>query len=543
MRPGRRQPRMETRGAPPCEDLLTRLCRDAPAEVWDKCLDAVWEGESCRKGGASALLALPRVNRQLRGAMGAAAPVWGRACLRAAGLPGTPPTVSEALLDELRVRHARDRLRLACFTGCMWCGAARIRKAYPRYGVRACDACLRSRSVSEFELEREYGVGRGGLDGLPSHMAPFYNRFGGQGDMECFLWDDVLRKHGVSSREELKRLAGRVDDESAPWASFTRLQKEALRWRDVVSAAEEIVGAGVERALLVRCPSVRDAASKLGRRFSERQKSNMAERVRSEYAGLVAERDLLSDAPRIQAKLRDKLAERCERRRCTPEEREALRQCLVGRLSFDVRVAATGVKVEARCPVCRGCWGKTQGLLDHFSAMHLADAARERSAQEAPRECGCCGQPRDPGHKAACAHRKRTCAACLRADGGATRAERRESLLAALAEVGCELRGDSSLCAAYLRGTSGRPAAAVAATMARFKYLMEGYCPEFEAQLADAERQLEDMVERLRGEEGGYYSGINADARSELARDGVFVSRSDLAETWGTFPDAWPWLQ
>ncbi len=92
---------------------------------------------------------------------------------------------------------------------------------------------------------------------------------------------------------------------------------------------------------------------------------------------------------------------------------------------------------------------------------------------------------------------------------------RTEKIVAALANVGCELRADSELCANYI--TSGRgDLAEIADTMARMKYLHE---------CTDYPDQLDAMVE----EADHMYPGIYADCAAEL-------------QTRYTYPSRWPWL-
>ena len=355
-------------------DVLTLLSRNGPGDVWNKCLDRIWEGEKCRHKAATALLSLARVNKSMRSFFMDQG-VWERACRHIAGMCDTPQTISSALLCDANIQW-RDRLRLYCFTGCMWCGAARIRKIYPQYGVRVCDGCLRERSVNEFQLEKEYGVKRQDLLDLPSHEVGYYNRYSGQGSMACFLWEDVLRKHGVTSREDLRRLAEHVEDESVSWDTLTPIQRGALRWRDVIAAAEDIIGPYVDRKILLQCPSVTHAASKTNRRFSDRQKRHMEAGVRLQYEELLSQQSLMQEN---KLRVLSDLGKLINKRHFTPQQREALHRFLDPPIKPIPFIRGT-YRYVVKCPSCNsGHWSMTNtvGLLDHFVSKHLVDATKE----------------------------------------------------------------------------------------------------------------------------------------------------------------------
>lgn len=543
-------------------DLLSRLSSEP--DLWEKVLDGLVATAPQRQLLPATVLSLSQVSRALNRGLDDSNTIWEKVCKTIGDLAKTPETVSSILLKTdpaATDASARDRLRLSCFTGCMLCGKARIRKIYWQYKIRVCDTCLRDSSVSEYDLRDTYGIQLGDLCSLPSHKVGFYNPYKGAGTFSCFMWDDVLRLKGASSKTELRQLAERVEDDSLDWDLYTAIQKEGLRKRDVEAAVRERLP-DEDMDVVKKLPSYGKAEANTKTRFSASAATRLIENLKHELDDLEKERGL--EVKRQRLLLNGELADAAKQSslnvlrhavekaknwkvfKTRPEKFGGFQEELmkaVAELRPDL--ATESLDCALRCPACRTVWepSRVQGLVYHYINRHMDfTEPRLETTVSAPKLCGCCRKERGKGHTSVCTHTRRTCVKCLRDDGGATRKERKVSLSQALEKIRVPLREDSTLCAAYISGKAGMSAEQVANIMARFKYLMEGYCPAFDDKVNEAEAQVEEMVEIIAATDG-FYSGIRADARRELCRDGVLTSRREIAEVWDTFPDVWPWLK
>ncbi len=104
---------------------------------------------------------------------------------------------------------AKQRLRLVGFTGCVFCGAKRIRKVYWEFAVRCCTDCLHARTISDYRVTHDYAVPADALAGLPFVTTEMWSRGHGTYTVK-FHWRDHIvpllrRYHGVDSFEEYAR--------------------------------------------------------------------------------------------------------------------------------------------------------------------------------------------------------------------------------------------------------------------------------------------------------------------------------------------------
>jgi hypothetical protein len=99
--------------------------------------------------------------------------------------------------------------------------------------------------------------------------------------------------------------------------------------------------------------------------------------------------------------------------------------------------------------------------------------------------------------------------------------KREDLLIDALEELGLSLRGDSSLCEAFINGGLSMSANEVAEEMAFMKYLHE---------FTDYRKRVKAEVESLMEENEGYYPM------------GVWRMASDAIKSHFVKPEAWPWL-
>jgi hypothetical protein len=99
--------------------------------------------------------------------------------------------------------------------------------------------------------------------------------------------------------------------------------------------------------------------------------------------------------------------------------------------------------------------------------------------------------------------------------------KREDLLIDALEELGLSLRGDSSLCDAFIDGGLAMSADEVAEEMAFMKYLHD---------FTDYRKRVETEVESLKKENDGYYP------------TGVWRMASDAIKSHFVKPETWPWL-
>jgi hypothetical protein len=83
---------------------------------------------------------------------------------------------------------AKRALELTAGTGCELCGARRIRKVHWPFLVRCCQQCLRENTVSDYRLDREFRVNRGGLQGVPHTVVEIFRPRIGRPYTLRFYW-------------------------------------------------------------------------------------------------------------------------------------------------------------------------------------------------------------------------------------------------------------------------------------------------------------------------------------------------------------------
>ena len=122
--------------------------------------------------------------------------------------------------------------------------------------------------------------------------------------------------------------------------------------------------------------------------------------------------------------------------------------------------------------------------------------------------------------------------------------QRSQVLLAALESKGLQLRFDSHLCAAWIKGQVDATAEEVAEVMAGMRYLHE-YCKGFDKVCKAVENDIEVRVRDLARKNGRFYQGIQGDATEQIYGTGIrhFIAvRRGICQTWSEWPDEWPWL-
>jgi hypothetical protein len=174
-----------------------------PADVWIYIVDQVATDffRACDRtppqGGAKALKQGMMVCRSLqslacvsafhRDMLGCAHPVWGR-LLRALGATVSGRDFGEALSRARRGDVTFKRaLQITGDTGCELCGTGRIRKVYWEFQRRCCQSCLQENTVSDYRLEREFGLRRVDLLGLPFMRVEMYRPRMGEYTLR-FFW-------------------------------------------------------------------------------------------------------------------------------------------------------------------------------------------------------------------------------------------------------------------------------------------------------------------------------------------------------------------
>lgn len=128
------------------------------------------------------------------------------------------------------------------------------------------------------------------------------------------------------------------------------------------------------------------------------------------------------------------------------------------------------------------------------------------------------------------------------------RRAREVELAHALRAKGLHRRKDSTLCTAFVNGTSSKTAYEVAEVMARFRYLYKGHSPEFNEKLANFVI-VDFFSDDDDDEDDAYGRREYVDENGELVMafpvtQSQFVEeRRRLAEAWTRFPAVWPWLE
>jgi hypothetical protein len=108
-------------------------------------------------------------------------------------------------------------VELYTYSGCQLCDAPRIRKVYSMYKVRCCEACVRTHTISEYQLKLQYGIHASSLQSLSYRNVKSWNKHFGDTEFKCYWIADVeklvLRTQG-SSLEQL-RLAHQLEQTNA----------------------------------------------------------------------------------------------------------------------------------------------------------------------------------------------------------------------------------------------------------------------------------------------------------------------------------------
>lgn len=145
---------------------------------------------------------------------------------------------------------------------------------------------------------------------------------------------------------------------------------------------------------------------------------------------------------------------------------------------------------------------------------------------------------------------KKAVASAASKTSSSTNASRGKLLKKELAKYNLTRRKDSTLCDAFVKGTTTKSVEEVAIIMCRFKYLYEGYCKEFNNEIDRIDREIDDEVDNIAeysrdpfaGFEG-YYRGIRGDACREVTGYYSFADvKRDMANGWKNFPEKWPWM-
>lgn len=139
-------------------------------------------------------------------------------------------TEESKLKNELEY-SAKQKLRLAGFTGCMICKAKGIRKVTWEFGVRCCKGCLIQNTIAEFYLNKDYDIPPTALSQLPYLWVSGFNKYLGPTEWKTF-WRSSLTSvlqsiYGVSSLQEYDALK----------AEKTRIADE--QWRQKIKEKEE----------------------------------------------------------------------------------------------------------------------------------------------------------------------------------------------------------------------------------------------------------------------------------------------------------------
>lgn len=149
---------------------------------------------------------------------------------------------------------------------------------------------------------------------------------------------------------------------------------------------------------------------------------------------------------------------------------------------------------------------------------------------------------------------------CAKVEQARIRA-REVELNGALKELGLGRRKDSTLCDAFVRGTSGKTAREVAQVMAKFRYLYSGQCAEFNKVMEryvirDYRPRRSSRYESYYEYDSECYDSDYSDSEDGMTmvdenvmHDVQFVSkrvynefRRDFAADWTDLPAVWPWL-
>ena len=150
--------------------------------------------------------------------------------------------------------------------------------------------------------------------------------------------------------------------------------------------------------------------------------------------------------------------------------------------------------------------------------------------------------------------RAKASAKTKKATASTTNAARGKLLKKELAKYNLTRRKDSKLCDAFVKGTTTKSVEEVATIMCRMKYLYEGFCKKFNDELNRVEDEIDREVDSIAeqnkrynfdpfSEFEGYYRGIRGDACSEVTGYYSFADyKLELASSWTTFPEQWPWM-
>ena len=176
---------------------------------------------------------------------------------------------------------AREKLRLCCATGCLRCGAPRVRKVYWEFRTRLCGGCLTALTVRDYEFPASR-VSE--LEGLPSRRVDVYqNRY------LLFMRADVTRRLGAeaveavdaarAAREERARRALEAAEAVRARWEAERAQREAERARAEAERRE-----ARQTRCQTRCQTRREpSAATLEALFEAKVGAAVAERLRDAF--------------------------------------------------------------------------------------------------------------------------------------------------------------------------------------------------------------------------------------------------------------------
>ena len=179
---------------------------------------------------------------------------------------------------------AREKLRLCCATGCLRCGAPRVRKVYWEFRTRLCGGCLTALTVRDYEFPASR-VSE--LEGLPSRRVDVYqNRY------LLFMRADVTRRLGAAAVEAVD--AARAAREERARRALEAAEAVRARWEaerprreaERVRAEAERVRAEAERreARQTRCQTRREPpTATLEALFEAKVGAAVAQRLRDAF--------------------------------------------------------------------------------------------------------------------------------------------------------------------------------------------------------------------------------------------------------------------
>lgn len=112
---------------------------------------------------------------------------------------------------------SKDKLMLYTFTGCQFCKTPRIRKIYEEFQIRCCKECLYARTISSYQLKKEYDIDENKLKNLPYISKDMYTYRVGYYTLYFYQIQDVERKLGktlqqIAQEKKRKKIKSNIEE-------------------------------------------------------------------------------------------------------------------------------------------------------------------------------------------------------------------------------------------------------------------------------------------------------------------------------------------